>query len=486
LEFGYDKQNLEALISKKEMMETALANNIPEVKLQQSLKAANCVTLSNTLREGEVLVELVRFYDIFHAIHTRDSQWNPPRYVAFVLRSKDPDSIQMIDLGDANLIEKAVTDFRKSIVREGDGRNLTSLIPESHNRTMDSWIETGYNLYKLLFYPLLSAIGACKRVIIAPDGDLARIPFETLPSDKDGKRLISDELSLNYLTTARDILRINRVSQESPSQPLVAVDPDFDLQFKDLSNTSSNTVSTLQEPEKPIEGKYRGLDHSNLQFDRLIGTENEGRAIAKLLNVQPLMKEEVLESSIKSFRSPRIFHIATHGFFLPNKNYVPNNDWKNSFKRLSGQNLENPMLRSGLALAGANTWLNHGLLPKEAEDGILTADDVSGMDLTNTELVVLSACQTGLGEVLTGEGVFGLRRAFVLAGAQTLVMSLWKVPDQQTKELVVHFCNVLLSGKSRDEALREAQLTMKEKYPDPYYWGAFICQGNPGPLSNQN
>jgi CHAT domain-containing protein len=144
------------------------------------------------------------------------------------------------------------------------------------------------------------------------------------------------------------------------------------------------------------------------------------------------------------------------------------------------------LLRSGLALAGANTWLQHRLLPSDAEDGILTAEDVSGMDLSNTELVVLSACETGLGKVLTGEGVFGLRRAFVLAGAQTLVMSLWKVPDEQTMDLMIDFYNHILAGKPRAEALRKAQLNIKEKYPDPYYWGAFICQGNPGPLSNRN
>jgi CHAT domain-containing protein len=154
--------------------------------------------------------------------------------------------------------------------------------------------------------------------------------------------------------------------------------------------------------------------------------------------------------------------------------------------RLSGKNIESPMLRSGLALAGANTWLQHHSLPLEAEDGILTAEDVSGMDLSNTELVVLSACETGIGDILTDEGVFGLRRAFVLAGARTLVMSLWKVPDQQTKDLMIDFYNRILAGKPIAEALREAQLATKEEYTHPYYWGAFICQGNPGPLSNQN
>ncbi|MDX1522573.1 MAG: CHAT domain-containing protein, partial [Anaerolineae bacterium] len=109
-------------------------------------------------------------------------------------------------------------------------------------------------------------------------------------------------------------------------------------------------------------------------------------------------------------------------------------------------------------------------------------EDVTALDLLATELVVLSACETGLGEVQVGEGVFGLRRAFVLAGANTLVMSLWKVPDQQTQELMTDFYRRILAGEPRAEALRQAQLALKQEYPDPLYWGAFICQGDPGPL----
>ncbi len=127
--------------------------------------------------------------------------------------------------------------------------------------------------------------------------------------------------------------------------------------------------------------------------------------------------------------------------------------------------------------------MQDGSIPEEAEDGLLTAEDVTGMDLLATELVVLSACETGLGSVHAGEGVFGLRRAFVLAGAKTLVMSLWKVPDQQTQELMVDFYQRILAGEPRAEALRQAQLAMKATYPDPLYWGTFICQGNPGPLA---
>jgi CHAT domain-containing protein len=140
-------------------------------------------------------------------------------------------------------------------------------------------------------------------------------------------------------------------------------------------------------------------------------------------------------------------------------------------------------LRSGLALAGVNTWLDGGTLPAEAEDGVLTAEDVTGLDLFDTDLVVLSACETGLGAVRAGEGVFGLRRAFQLAGARAVVMSLWKVPDEATHELMTEFYRNLLAGQPRADALRSAQLAMRARYPDPRYWGAFILQGDPGPLA---
>ena len=211
-----------------------------------------------------------------------------------------------------------------------------------------------------------------------------------------------------------------------------------------------------------------------------------------MLGVLPWMDVAALESRLKTCRSSRILHLATHGFFLADQPHDPNKERRDLVAvgftsgsepgRLSGAGLENPLLRSGLALAGVNSWLIGGSPPAEAEDGLLTAEDVSGLDLLDTDLVVLSACETGLGEIHVGEGVFGLRRAFVLAGAKTLVMSLWKVPDQQTQELMVDFYSRILAGRGCAEALREAQLALKAKYPDPLYWGAFICQGNPGPL----
>ena len=151
-------------------------------------------------------------------------------------------------------------------------------------------------------------------------------------------------------------------------------------------------------------------------------------------------------------------------------------------ERLVKGYIEDPLLRSGLALAGANTWMRGEQLPGTAENGILTAVDVANMDLQGTELVVLSACQTGLEDVHDGEGVFGLRRAFMIAGAKRLMMSLWKVPDQQTQELMNIFYEALRRGISCPDALHEAQQRLKQTYTHPFHWGAFICQSDPAPL----
>lgn len=133
-----------------------------------------------------------------------------------------------------------------------------------------------------------------------------------------------------------------------------------------------------------------------------------------------------------------------------------------------------------MALAGANTWLNGDTLPTGAEDGILNGQDVLGLDLRDAELVVLSACETGLGDVRAGEGVFGLRRAFFLAGARTLVLSLWKVPDRQTQELMVDFYGRLMSGEPRAEALRAAQLALKRRDDHPGRWGRSSAKASRG------
>jgi CHAT domain-containing protein len=256
----------------------------------------------------------------------------------------------------------------------------------------------------------------------------------------------------------------------------VVADPDFD-------------AGASAGPAAPPPGRRsRDLGPGALHFPRLPGTRAEGERVAGRLEVRPWLGADALEGRLKGAGAPRVLHLATHGFFLSDQDRDPAAEgaWVAGagLGRLAGLGLENPLLRSGLALAGANTWLRRDQPPQEAEDGLLTAEDVSGMDLSGTELVVLSACETGLGQVHVGEGVFGLRRAFVLAGARTLVMSLWKVPDQQTQELMDDFYERVLAGQPVAEALRGAQLALKDREPDPHAWGAFVCLGDPGPLAH--
>jgi CHAT domain-containing protein/Flp pilus assembly protein TadD len=462
----------------KETLESEYAQLIPGLDFAQRLWDADQQSVASALPEGTALIEFVRFLPFdFHAVQAEEaSRWKPAHYAAFVLLTGPVDGCKFIDLGEADPINQMILDFRRSITGEderGGFRLLRSAPSEAPG-------DIGIDLRTTLFEPLLPAFYNCKRLFLAPDGDLSRLPFEVLPLR--GGRCVIDDFNISYLNTGRDLLRLGATSTGQPTAPVVIADPNFDL--------VSTEVALEEKVDHASRRQSRDLDRSERLFNRLPGTRMEGEKVAAMLGVEPWLEDEALEAMLKECRSPHILHIATHGFFLVDQEREPdeiqlgfmgtNIDASDRLRYLA--KLENPLLRSGLALAGANTWLKGDALPSEAEDAILNGEDVAGLDLLDTELVVLSACETGLGEVRAGEGVFGLQRSFVLAGVKTLVMSLWKVPDTQTQELMEDFYQRLLSGQSRADALRQAQLALKERYPDPLYWGAFICQGDPGPL----
>ena len=468
----------------RERLEVELARQIPEMNLAQELQRVDQQTLVKALSPATALVEFVRCKTFdFQEVPTRSkARWKGGRYLAFVLSADQPASGQMVDLGEADPIDQQIATFRVAVTGEAESDKLRHLKSGSahHAQVIDT--NVGIALRRAIFDPLLSALGGRKRLFLAADGDLSRLPFEVLPTD-DGRYLI-DDYQMSDLSTGRDIIRLEYVSSGQVTPSLVIANPDFDL--CDGRIPPGPTLA-----ERHEEQRNSVNDHTRL-FEPLPGTQMEGEQVAALLGVEPLLRERALEGNLKSHHSPYILHIATHGFFFPDQKQTSNDEVPEtlaSHDRRIGklgqflrQGAENPLLRSGLALTGANTWDQGGLLPLEAEDGILTAEDVSGLDLSATGLVVLSACQPGLGEVRIGEGVFGLRRAFVVAGAKTLIMSLWKVPDMQTQGLMVDFYQRILAGQSRADALREAQLAMKTRYPHPYYWGAFVCQGDPSPL----
>ena len=227
------------------------------------------------------------------------------------------------------------------------------------------------------------------------------------------------------------------------------------------------------------EGNSARVDYSQIFFGPLPGVGDEVRALKRLLpQASFFTREQATKAALQGVVAPSILHIATHGFFLrddpPVKDEGRSTTARKDATRISKLTVhaENPLLRSGLALAGANQANNN-------DNGILTALETAGLNLWGTKLVVLSACDTGLGEIRNGEGVYGLRRALVLAGAESQLMSLWPVSDRSTRELMIGYYQALAQGQGRGGALRSTQLRMLQSKAraHPYYWASFIQMG---------
>jgi CHAT domain-containing protein len=263
-------------------------------------------------------------------------------------------------------------------------------------------------------------------------------------------------------------------------------DPQFDLteaqqrealmQSQRRSTGATAQIARVSQPNGPGTG-LRSQDQPGKALPRLAETSKEVSAIGGLLSnagwkAETFTGPEALEETVKGVKGARVLHIATHGFFEADQPQAG-----------SQRGLEDAMLRSGLYFAGANRVLTGGHASADMEDGVLTAYEATGLTLQGTELVVLSACETGLGESANGEGVFGLRRALQEAGAQTVLMSMWKVPDSETRQLMTAFYTKWLAGKDKPTALREAQLELRQNVMSrwqedrPHDWAAFVLVG---------
>jgi CHAT domain-containing protein len=229
-------------------------------------------------------------------------------------------------------------------------------------------------------------------------------------------------------------------------------------------------------------------DYRGLRFKPLPGAEIEACRVAKMLGKDCvlLLDANAREAALKAVKSPRVLHLATHGFFLSDQEFIHANGWRGDLlpsgnltspRSLSGEDSENPMVRCGIALAGANHALEitNALL----EDGLLTGLEASLLNLQGTELVILSACDSGTGEVKIGEGMMSLRRAFRIAGAQTVLASHWSISDKATSQLITEFMRHWQAGEPRAQACREAQLSLlhSKTFSNPYFWAALTLTG---------
>jgi len=287
----------------------------------------------------------------------------------------------------------------------------------------------------------------------------------------------------------RDILRA--APAPTAATALLVGDPVFDLSEQQQLGAVQKPAVPQQEVNVAPAALSAEVSHdlsrnegNNATLPRLPGTGSEVKSIAKLMQehgwkTSVFTGDLALKSVVEQASSPRVLHLATHGFFLPDQQ-VKNERGGQS----NPSGLEDPMLRSGLYFAGANRTLAGKSSGHDPDNGVLTSMEVSNLNLRGTELVVLSACDTGRGDIKNGEGVFGLRRALQEAGAQKVLMSLWSVPDEETLELMESFYGRWLSGIEAHDALKEAQLEMREKVKAkhdgkdlPFYWGAFVLAG---------
>ncbi len=437
------------LDEQREQLEAEIARRSAEFRAQSQPVTIDAVR--RTLPDQTALLEFVSYRPLSPKGITTKERYGAPRYVVYVIRKQG--EISWRELGGTKEVDGAVQGLRQAL-RDPQRKDTQQLARALDARVMQ---------------PIRALLGDATQLLVSPDGELNLVPFAALV-DEQGRYLIQ-RYSFTYLTSGRDLLRM-QIARESKSGPLVVANPSFGEQATTVGVAKSSTST-------------RSL--TNTYFAPLAATENEARSIQMLFpDATVLTGVKATETAVKQVAAPRILHLATHGFFLDDAPAVAIARDVSAGRELASRStplapIGNPLVRSGLVFAGAN--LRNG----KADDGILTALEASGLNLWGTKLVVLSACDTGVGEVRTGEGVYGLRRAFTLAGAESLVMSLWPISDFTTGTLMTSYYKNLKQGLGRGEALRQVQLDMLKKNPKlhPFYWANFIQAGDWGNLEGR-
>jgi CHAT domain-containing protein len=421
--YAYSKNELKAQHINLDSIEDA--TNVMEKKLSERSKdfsqgyTASKISYSqiaNVLAENEAVVEVLRVRK-FDQAFTDES-----KYVALVLKK-----------GAA---------LPKLIVLE-NGQQLETRFAKFYRNAIQQKVTDDYS-YDQYWAPIEKELQAKKVIYISPDGVFNQINLNTLKKPQGD--YVINRYDLTILGNSKDLIA---------------------LKSKKTSLTKKN-ATLLGFPD------YGGSD-----IVALPGTKVEIDAIAKILKtaayeVNVLSQATATEAKLKSLKAPAVLHIATHGYFLKDV------EKSGSAFGIQMENAnDNPLLRSGIMLAGASKTVSGNAIPNLSsnDNGVLTAYEAMNMNLEGTQLIVLSACETGLGDVKAGEGVYGLQRAFLVAGADAMIMSLWKVDDTATQQLMKHFYTNWIKLGNKQKAFKQAQVQLMTKYKEPYYWGAFVMMG---------
>ncbi|TAG59657.1 MAG: CHAT domain-containing protein, partial [Cytophagales bacterium] len=436
--------NIDSLERLTNNSERALSQKSDLFKTANSNQFYTWQDVKKQLKPNEVAMEIIRFpkfkFDS-SGIYT-DSIY----YAALIVKPTSQSSPELVLMREGNVMETKLLKYYRNAIKQ---------------QTENEYC------YKYFWRDLGTALKGFKKVYISPDGAYNQLNINTL-QNLQTKSYVFDEIEVQIVSNTKDLI-INKSIPNPEKSIMLCGNPDFMLQPK----------------AKKSEAGYDDEDKV-VRYERTLaplpGTEAEVKEIDRLATTNTWQSKiyvgnQVTEERIKKMASSKVVHIATHGFFETDK------AGKQKGIKTGGV-AENPLLKSGLMLSGSDITMQNkknGIIKHsetKEEDGILTAYEAMNLSLEKTDLVILSACETGLGEVKNGEGVYGLQRAFQVAGAKSIVNSLWTVNDQTTMLLMTSFYKEWMRTGDRKTAFRTAQTTVRKQYAHPYFWGAFVMIGD--------
>ena len=420
-----------------------------ELEINQRIKPKHQeqITLNQVLSklsDKQVLIDFI----IYKQVDFKTQTYKSTQLIALIINNK---SIRLVKLGDMKAIDNAIKTYRTQISEQWDNRQV-------------DLIKSSQTLYQQIWQPLLPYLNNKSEVYLIPDGSLNLLPFKALMNNK--RQYLAETQQIKLLTSVSDLIKPSY--SENTNKAVIFAAPDF--------GESTNQIKT---------NRTTATEARDIYFVPLKGAEVEGLAIENLIKqhqaIQLFQGIDATETAINQIVSPRFLHLATHGFFLANKPINIRLERAGQIEPTVLRRLEtteNPLMRSGLALANANLAI---LGNKQADNtnGILTALEVLALNLQGTELVTLSACETGVGDIQVGEGVYSLNRAFQEAGAKSVLSTLWSIADKQTQLFMQEFYGLILNGVSAQDALQQTQLKFiqQKDTQDPFFWAGFTVMG---------
>jgi len=424
-----ESENREDIKNEILVIEIYLSKHIFKFKEQMGLKDINFKDISKELSEDSIYIDFAKTQN---------------QYFIFILNSENHIDFLSIGAKDSEEIDRNISSFREKIyaIDENQLEEFRNMVAETNSFDESSGKSEALQLYKIIIEKNLSKfIEGKNRLIISPDGLLNLLPFEALCCEDEV--FLIEEKNISYIPSGREFVRLSRKLSTKSQKIVMFYDPDYNL---DISN---NIKSESKKRSVSVVASLKDVVFNPLGFSKA-----EADSISDLFidNIDIFREKKATEGNLYNLDSPKYLHLITHGFFVTN------------------ENIDNPMLKSGIALTGANSSIKRG-----KDDGVVTSLKLMGLNLNNTELVTISACESGVGDISEAEGVAGLNKAFIMAGARNIIISLWEVPDEETKDIFSEFYSRVKRGEEYYSALRSAKEELINYHP--IFWAGFILNG---------